>query len=396
VKLNGGLGTSMGLHGPKSLLPVRGGASFLDFAARQVLALRQAGERLPAFYLMNSATTREPSLAHLLAYPALANADGSLDFLQGMVPKLLAGSLEPVDWPAEPQHEWCPPGHGDLYVSLAANGDLAGRLLQSGIRYLFASNVDNLGATVDGRLLHYFVESGAPFMMEVAQRTAADRKGGHLAVRRSDGNLVLRESAQCPAGDMEAFQDIARHRFFNTNSLWIDLEALLDEMRRHGGYLPLPIIRNEKHLVPDDPSTPRVIQLESAMGAAIECFPGAKAVVVPRSRFAPVKTTNDLLAVRSDAYVEADGGTTLTLDPSRGGTPPDVRLDPAHYAMLANFEALFPAGPPSLRHCRSLVVEGPVRFAPGVAIRGDVTVRNPGNHVAELPGRTYDNQRVDL
>lgn len=51
------------------------------------------------------------------------------------------------------------------------------------------------------------------------------------------------------------------------------------------------------------PPRPQVFQLETAMGAAIECFKGAGAVAVPRYRFAPVKKCNDLLLLRSDAYV---------------------------------------------------------------------------------------------
>ena len=78
------------------------------------------------------------------------------------------------------------------------------------MRFLFVSNSDNLGATLDLGLLAHFAASGAPFLMEVAERTAADRKGGHLARRCADGRLVLRESAMCLDGDKAAFEDVAR------------------------------------------------------------------------------------------------------------------------------------------------------------------------------------------
>ncbi len=142
--------------------------------------------------------------------------------------------------------------------------------------------------------------------MEVTDRTEADRKGGHLAQRREDGRLVLRETAQTPEEDLEALQDINRHRYVNTNNLWVDLRALDAAMRERDGVLGLPMIRNEKTVDPSDKSSPAVYQIETAMGAAIEVFEGARALRVPRTRFAPVKTTDDLLALRSDAYELTD------------------------------------------------------------------------------------------
>ena len=226
INLNGGLGTGMGLAGPKSLLVVREDETFLDLIARQILDLRRStGRDRPACLFMNSYSTRAESNAALEKYGDLPNADGSLDFVQNRVPKLNPETLLPVDWPADRSLEWCPPGHGDLYPSLLSNDHLLQRLLEGGIRYLFVSNVDNLGATVDLRLLRYFADSGLSFLMEVAQRTESDRKGGHLARRLVDDRLVLRESAQCPVGDLDHFQNIDRHQFFNH-------EQSLDSARR--------------------------------------------------------------------------------------------------------------------------------------------------------------------
>jgi UDP-N-acetylglucosamine pyrophosphorylase len=397
VKLNGGLGTGMGLSGPKSLLPVRGTQTFLDLISRQVLRRRQeTGARRPVFLLMNSFSTREASLEHLQKYPELANADGSLDFVQNKVPKLDPRSLAPVSWRSDPELEWCPPGHGDLYASLLGNDRLLERLLDADVRYLFVSNADNLGATADPTLLRYFAESGLSFLMEVAPRTEVDRKGGHLTRRTSDGRLVLRESAQCPPEDMPQFQDIKRHRFFNTNNLWIQLEHLRDALAAGGGSLPLPLIRNQKTVDPQRPDSPPVLQLESAMGAAIECFDKSSAILIPRHRFAPVKTTNDLLAVRSDAYEAREDGTVLRLVDTRDAQPPHVDLDPAHYKLLARFEELFAAGPPSLVNCKSLKVVGAVRFAPGVRIEGIVSITNPSREERPLAGGTYTDEAITL
>src|SRR5918912_862438 len=230
VKLNGGLGTSMGMTGPKSLVEVKDDLTFLDVIVRQVLGLRErTGARLP-LVLMNSFSTREPSLEALGRYDDV-EADVPLDFVQNKVPKLLADELEPVEWPDDPDLEWAPPGHGDLYAALVTSGTLD-ELLERDYRWAFVSNADNLGAVLEPRILAWMAREEIPFVMEVADRTEADRKGGHIARRRDGAGLVLREIAQTPDEDVDAFQDTERHRFFNTNTLWVDLEALralLDE-----------------------------------------------------------------------------------------------------------------------------------------------------------------------
>jgi UTP--glucose-1-phosphate uridylyltransferase len=373
IKLNGGLGTSMGMTRAKSLLEVKDGLTFLDLIVRQVQALRErSGARVP-LVLMSSFATREDSLAALARHDGV-EVDVPLDFLQNRVPKIRADDLEPVDWPANPEQEWAPPGHGDLYPALVASGMLDA-LLDRGYRYAFVSNSDNLGATLDPRILAWIAREEVPFLMEVAVRTEQDRKGGHLA-RRRGGGLVLREVAQTAEEDLPAFQDVERHRFFNTNTLWLDLRALKYTLGVHEGVLPLPMIVNRKTVDPADPSSPAVIQLESAMAAAIDVFEGARALRVPKSRFAPVKTTNDLLVVRSDAY-ELSPEAHLDLVPERHGTPPLVDLDPEYFRLVAEFDARFPAGPPSLVEAERLNVVGDVTFGRGVVVRGSVTVTGP-------------------
>jgi UTP--glucose-1-phosphate uridylyltransferase len=371
LKLNGGLGTSMGTTRAKSLLEAKDGLSFLDVIARQVLNVRErSGARLP-LVLMNSFYTRDDSLKALERYPDL-KADVRLDFVQGKVPKLTAEEREPVEWPDDPYLEWAPPGHGDLYTSLVASGMLE-ELLERGYEFAFVSNADNLGATLDERILGWFARERLPFAMEVADRTEADRKGGHLA-RRRGGGLVLREIAQTPDDDLDAFQDTSRHRFFNTNTLWVNLRALAALMEERQGVLGLPMIVNRKTVDPNDPSSPKVIQLESAMGAAIDVFDGAAALRVPRERFAPVKTTNDLLVVRSDAYVLTDDARVVVSPERRLPGLPLVDLDADHFKLLRDFDARFPEGPPSLVECERLTVKGDVRFGANVVVRGDVTV----------------------
>jgi UTP--glucose-1-phosphate uridylyltransferase len=373
IKLNGGLGTSMGVTGPKSALPVKDGLSFLDIIARQILATRKTYDVPLPLVLMNSFRTKEESLRVLSEYADLPVDGIPLDFMQNMEPKLLADDLTPAEWPADPELAWCPPGHGDLFTALVASGTLDA-LREKGFRHAFISNADNLGATPDGRIAAWMAEHDVPFGMEVCRRTRSDRKGGHVAVRKSDGRLILRDSAQVHPDDTKYFQDVRRHKTFNTNNLWIDLDRLAELMAGHDGVLGLPIIVNRKTLDPADSSSPKVIQLETGMGTAIETFEGSQAVVVDRSRFKPVKTTNDLLVLRSDVYELDEAGDLTT---THEGDEPYVDLDPEYFKILADFEARFAAGPPSLVRADRLEVRGDVAFGKDVVVVGEVEVEAP-------------------
>merc|ERR1719321_1710223 len=302
---------------------------------------------------MNSFSTSQDTLDALSKYPQLPKGD-DLQFVQNKAPKVTASDMTPATWSKEPGNEWCPPGHGDLYPAMLGSGTLD-MLLGKGFKYMFVSNSDNLGATMDLKLLSYFVETGAPFMMEVAARTDADKKGGHLATMKSTGGLTLRESAQCPKEDEKAFQDTSKYTYFNTNNLWVDLVALKAAFEKNNGCLPLPVMKNAKTVDPRDKKSTKVTQLETVMGAAISCFEGAKALQIPRSRFAPVKTTSDLLALRSDAYVLTDDF-RVELAPARAGIPPNIKL------------------------------------AAGVVIKGAVTIKNASSGVKEVASGTYENQ----
>ena len=372
IKLNGGLATSMGLQQPKSLMEARDGHTFLDIIVGQSLHMRaRHGVALP-LVLMDSLATRESTLTALAGYRDLATDGLDPDFMQSMVPKLDAGTLAPVSWPAAPALEWCPPGHGDVYGALRRSGMLTA-LRDRGIRYAMISNSDNLGAELDPRIPAHMAAREIPFLMEVVLGTEADRKGGHLARRRADGRLILRESAQTPPEDEASFRDFRRWRYYNTNNLWIDLDVLADALERTGGVLELPLIVNRKTVDPRDSGSPKVIQLESAMGAAIESFPGAELLLVPRTRFAPVKTTDDLLVLRSDVYSLSDAMEVRPI-PERAGDLPYVELDARFYKIIDDFDARFPAGAPSLRAAERLIVDGDVSFGSGIVVRGAVSL----------------------
>jgi len=392
LKLNGGLGTGMGLDKAKSLLPVTQGMSFLDLIAKQISSMKEELGTDLQFMVMNSFSTSEDTLAALAKYPYLGTGS-DLEFVQNKAPKVTAADMSPVSWPADTGHEWCPPGHGDLYPAMLGSGTLD-RLLGAGYQYMFVSNSDNLGATMDVKLLTYFAESKAPFMMECAQRTDADKKGGHLAQDASTGGLLLRESAQCPPEDEGEFQNVGKHKYFNTNNLWVDLIQLKAIFEANGGAIPLPVMKNGKTVDPRDKASTKVIQLETAMGAAISCFKGASAIMIPRSRFAPVKTTNDLFALRSDAYVLTKDF-RIELDPSRAGVPPNISLD-GRYKFVDGMDTITPGGAPSLLNCKKLTITGPVVFAAGVVIKGTVSVTNSAEEPKTLEAGTYEDTEVAL
>ncbi|MDP9805926.1 UTP--glucose-1-phosphate uridylyltransferase [Trueperella bonasi] len=373
IRLNGGLGTSMGLAKAKTLLRARADKTFLQLIVEQIMYLRQqTGSLLPLIF-MNSFRTRTDCQEQLASYPDLPVSGIPQDFIQNAVPKISQETLAPVEWPAHPGLEWCPPGHGDIYTTLA-DSDLLPSLLERGIKYLFVANGDNLGAYPDARIAAWFAKSDAPFMIEVTKRTPADLKGGHLARRKSDGQLILREIAQTAPEDIQHFTDGSRHPYLNCNNLWLAIKPLQERLKETSGVLQLPLIRNEKTVDPTNPASPKVYQLESAMGAAVERFPGAIALEVGRDRFIPVKTTNDLLVLRSDVYdVGEDSIPRLTIPEA-----PIVMLNKKHFGLIADFEQRIP-DVPSLREANSLKVEGDWTFAEGVRVIGDVTLADQGH-----------------
>ena len=347
---------------------------------------------------MDSFRTSDDTLEALAAHPGLEIDGLPLDFLQNREPKLRSDDLTPVSWPADPTLEWCPPGHGDIYTALDASGllrDAAGPGLPVPVR--LQRGQPRAPGPIP-RLAAWFAASGSPFAAEFCRRTAADRKGGHLARRAADGQLVLRESAQTRPEDEDAFGDINRHKFFNTNNLWLDLVALDAVLQANDGVLGLPIIRNVKTVDPADPSVARGDPDRDRDGCGDRRVRGCGAIEVDRSRFLPVKATSDLLVLRSDAYELADGAQVRLVPPRTAA--PLVDLDKP-YKLVNDFDARFPHGAPSLIDCERLTVKGDWTFGRDVTVgrggRGDgrrVAGHHRGRHRARRrssapPGREF-------
>ncbi|MEN6445421.1 MAG: UTP--glucose-1-phosphate uridylyltransferase [Candidatus Cloacimonas sp.] len=364
IKLNGGLGTSMGLAKAKSLLPVKNNMNFLDIISRQVLTLRSiSGYNIPLLF-MNSFNTETDTLKYLEKYPDLSKQNLPLSFLQNKYPRIRKDNLMPYE-NTNKKLMWNPPGHGDIYAALSG---LLEDLITQGCSYAFISNADNLGAIVDTSIPTYMEDNKIPFVMEVCLRSPMDKKGGHLCEDKS-GQLLLREVAQCPEDDLPRFQDVEYYKYFNTNNLWIDLKALDWYLISNDGILLLPLIVNPK-IVEGTP----VYQLETAMGSAISVFNNSKALIVSRERFVPVKKTNDLLALWSDVY---DVNDMYQIVLKRGlEKAPIIELNETYYGKIDEMQKRFSKGIPSLTSCKKMNISGDVSFGEGVVCEGEVTLKS--------------------
>ncbi|GAA6024325.1 hypothetical protein JCM10207_009266 [Rhodosporidiobolus poonsookiae] len=382
LKLNGGLGTTMGCVGPKSIIEVREGMTFLDLSVRQIEHLNSAHNVNVPFILMNSFNTDEDTARIIQKY---ANHRIELmTFNQSRYPRVNKETLLPTPKSAlEDKGAWYPPGHGDLFDAIMNSG-LVDKLLASGKEYLFVSNVDNLGAVVDLPILEHMHKTGAEFLMEVTDKTKADVKGGTLI--NYEGNVRLLEIAQVPNDHVEDFKSVRKFKIFNTNNLWINLRAIKRIMENDG--MDLEIIVNHKTADKGE----AVIQLETAVGAAIKHFNNAHGVNVPRSRFLPVKASSDLLLLMSDLYQLEHG--CLRMNPARqfGGTPV-IKLGD-EFKKVANFQKRFKTIP-SLLELDHLTVAGDVWFGRNTKLRGTVIVIATDKNVIQLPdGAELENKLV--
>ncbi|MCI1635727.1 UTP--glucose-1-phosphate uridylyltransferase [Bifidobacterium sp.] len=387
LKLNGGLGTSMGLEGAKSMLPVRRHKArqmkFLDIILGQVLTARKRLEVPLPITFMNSFRTSADTNRVLKKTTAFEQYKVPVEIIQHVEPKILADSGEPVKYPENSELEWCPPGHGDVFSTIHESG-LLDKLQEQGIEYLFISNSDNLGARPSRTLAGHFAESGSSFMVEVAKRTNADRKGGHIVVDKATGQLLLREMSQVRSEDKRAATNIKKHPYFNTNSIWVRVDALKQKLEEFDGVLPLPVICNEKTVDPSDSKSAKVIQLETAMGSAINLFEDATCIEVDRMRFLPVKTTDDLLIMRSDRFhltdsFEMEDGNYIF---------PNVELDERYYKNINDFNERFPYSVPSLAAANSVTIKGDWTFGQNVSMFGDAVLEDLG-HPSYVPNGEF-------
>ncbi|TGK54477.1 UTP--glucose-1-phosphate uridylyltransferase [Leptospira kanakyensis] len=392
IKLNGGLGTSMGLDKAKSLIPIKDSMSFLAVMAKQIEIIRsEYGIDVPLLF-MDSYNTQEDSQKELEKNGFKQKQRTS--FLQNKVPRLDAKTYAPIQNKNDKEN-WCPPGHGDIYFTMVQEGILD-ELLSAGFEIAFLSNGDNLGATVDPHIVSYLLKEDIHFAMEMTPKTLADKKGGAIYRKTVGGKFIkyeLLETAQVPKEHENEFSGLGKFRTFSTNNLWINLRALKERFSK--GNFSLSLIVNPKQV--DGRS---VIQLETAMGSAVGNFPKFKGIIIPRDRFAPVKKTEDYLIRRSDAYIlNSDYSLTMTKERKTSGLGEIlVQLDETYYKKIHQFDSLF-LEYPSLLYCEELVVVGEVLFDVPITIKGKVKFENQSGGLKKISslGRTgFENETVSL
>ena len=383
LKLNGGLGTSMGCTGPKSVIEVRNDSTFLDLIVQQIehINKKYEGADVPLL-LMNSFNT-DAETAKIIQKYQDTNVTITT-FQQSRFPRIDKDTLEPLPLSHQGYQlsDWYPPGHGDVFESVFNSG-LVDTLLAQGKEYLFVSNVDNLGATVDTKILRMLQETECEYCMELTDKTRADIKGGTII--SYDGKVSLLEVAQVPKKYLEQFKSIKKFKVFNTNNIWLNLRAIKRVMQTTG--LELDIIVNNKAV-----GDKKVVQLETAIGAAISYFKNACGVNVPRSRFLPVKSTSDLMLIQSNMFTLKSG--SLVKNPAREfATTPVVKLGDEFKkvsAYLSRFGSI-----PDVLELDHLTVSGDVSFGADVVLKGTVIiVVNTGSKVMIPRGSILENQVI--
>jgi len=397
VKLNGGLGTSMGCTGPKSTISVRNELTFLDITVQQIESINNKYGCSVPLVLMNSFNTQEDTEKILQKYLQV-NVQVHT-FMQSRYPRIVRESLLPMSrsysFEGQDQEAWYPPGHGDVYRSLRNSG-LLEKFLKEGKEWLFISNIDNLGASVDINILHYLETSGKEggksgesrqpheFLMEVTDKTRADVKGGTLI--EYEGHLRLLEIAQVPRDHVDEFTSIRKFKIFNTNNLWVNLSAVDRVLTEN--CLHMEVIVNPKHL----DTGAHILQLEEAAGAAIKSFEAPQGLVVPRRRFLPVKTTSDLLVVMSNLYQLSMG--TLRMNALRSfPSAPLIKLG-GHFQKVKAFASRF-VNIPDLLELDHLTVSGDVTFGKNVVLKGTVIIiANHGDRIDIPSGAILENKIV--
>ncbi|RAL53011.1 hypothetical protein DM860_016246 [Cuscuta australis] len=361
LKLNGGLGTTMGCTGPKSVIEVRNGLTFLDLIVKQIESLNvKYGCKVPLL-LMNSFNTHDDTQKIIEKY---SNSNIEIHtFNQSQYPRLVVEDFAPLPCKGiSGKDGWYPPGHGDVFPALMNSGKLD-LLLSQGKEYVFVANSDNLGAVVDLKILNHLIQNKNEYCMEVTPKTLADVKGGTLI--SYDGKVQLLEIAQVPDQHVNEFKSIEKFKIFNTNNLWVNLNAIKRLVEADA--LKMEIIPNPKEV-----NGVKVLQLETAAGAAIKFFDRAIGVNVPRSRFLPVKATSDLLLVQSDLYTLTDDGYVIRNPVRANPSNPSIDLG-SEFKKVADFLARFKSIP-SIVELDSLKVVGDVWFGADITLKGKVTI----------------------
>lgn len=370
IKLNGGLGTTMGLTGPKSKIEVRDGNNFIDLVIKQIKHFNCKYESSVPLILMNSFNTQKETEKMIKGSKNITIKT----FNQFKYPKISVNTKLPITG----DKSFYPPGHGNLYEVLYQT-KLLDELINEGKEYLFISNIDNLSSTIDLNILRILDKGKADFIMEVTDKTTADIKGGTL-VKYNDV-LRLIEVAMVPQDHVKEF--IKKFKVFNTNSLWINLKSLKEVVTK----LKLDIIQNRKVV---DGQT--VIQLETAVGSAIQYFKNPIGLKVSRERFSPVKSCSDLFLVESNLY-KTDKGTLVRNEKRLISGNPTVKFIGRNFNNFEKYKKTF-LDIPDIIDLDFLVLSGTISFGRKIVLKGTVVIIAPEGSKIDIPDGTILEDKV--
>ena len=363
VKLNGGLGTSMGCTGPKSLIKCSpDGRTFLDI----IVSHYQQNQQITDLIFLNSFNTSQQTTDHLNNnYPSLVWSE----VMQLPFKKVDQATGQPFD--SDLPKYMNPPGHGSIYYDLYHSGILH-KLQEKGVEYLFISNADNLAANVDPYIASYLQGSDIDFLIELTEKFDSDKKGG--TVINYNGQLKLWESAQVADDQTQLFEE---QPVFNTNNIWVNIESLIQTISKES--LTLDLILNKK-----SDADHQWVQLEYAMGSAIQSFSNAQAMAVPRSRFFPIKKVSDYLLLLSD-FTEFDDHSNLNWDLSKR-----PMIECHHpFQSVGSFDDYFSVIP-SLKNVSHLEIGGELFFDSFVRLNGNLRLVVPDGQTVHI------NEQKDL
>lgn len=305
-------------------------------------------------------------------------------FNQSQYPRLVADEFIPLSCKGQKGKDgWYPPGHGDVFSSLM-NSRKLDALLSKGKEYIFVANSDNLGSIVDLKILNHLIHKQNEYCMEVTPKTLADVKGGTLI--SYEGRVQLLEIAQVADEHVNEFKSIEKFKIFNTNNLWVNLKAIKRLVEADA--LKMEIIPNPKEV-----NGIKVLQLETAAGAAIRFFDHAIGINVPRSRFLPVKTSSDLLLVQSDLYTLVDGSVIRNKNRENPENP-SIDLGP-EFKKVGDFLKRFKSIP-SIVELDNLKVSGDVCFGSNIVLKGKVNITaQPGTKLEIPDGAILKNKTIN-
>tara|TARA_B110000263_G_C15265620_1_gene490977 strand:- start:532 stop:1521 length:990 start_codon:yes stop_codon:yes gene_type:complete len=305
-----------------------------------------------------------------------------ISFCQNWYPRLLdddTGFLDPLKFNLD---AWYPPGHGDLYSCLLDKGYIDD-LLKEGREYLFISNSDNLGATVDLKILNFIINNEIPFLMEVTSKTEVDAKGG--ALYQEKNQIKLLEIADVPPEYISEFCGTDKFNLFNTNNIWVNLVQIKKLLQEET--LILDLIVNRKQI-----KKLNILQLETAVGSAFNSIPGAVGMIVPRSRFLPVKKTSDLLLVQSGLYKVERGILKRDLAVKITSLPKIHLRSP--FDDLKEYQKRIPVSP-DISSLDALELEGQVVFKGEVTLKGNVRLISKKKSIKVPKGAVLENKEVE-